>query len=132
MKTTLIALAAALVLSALPAAHAQDATPQIKVGAPQAHAGYVVTPGQFADFANTYRLANGQKVVFSQFGNRYYAQVDHGKRVRIQALSENEFVTAQGTQIVFRDYGDEVGISNFDKLPMAQALPGNTWVVARR
>jgi hypothetical protein len=77
-------------------------------------------------------LSNGQKLAFTQSGNHYYAQVDQGKRVRIRAVSDNEFYTEQGARIVFREYGEEVGISNFEKLPMAQVLPANTMVVARR
>jgi hypothetical protein len=132
MKNTLIALAAALTFSALPAAYAQDSTPQVNVGAPQSAATYTVTPNQFAEYAFTYRLSNGQKISFTQSGNRYFAQVDHGKRVRIRALSDHEFATEQGAHIMFREYGDEVGINNFEKLPMAQVLPANTMMVARR
>ena len=69
---------------------------------------------------------------FTQSGNHFFTQVDKGKRVRILPVAINEFVTEQGTRIVFREYGDEVGISNFEKLPMAEILPANTMVVARR
>ena len=131
MKNTLIAIAATLAFSALPAAYAQDSTPQVKVAAPQQKA-YTIASGQFADFAQAYRLSNGQKVSFTQSGNHYFAQVDQGKRVRIRAVSDTEFYTEQGARIVFRDAGDEVGISNFEKLPMAQVLPANTMVMARR
>jgi hypothetical protein len=131
MKNTLIAVAATLAFSALPAAYAQNSTPQVNVAAVQQKT-YVVTPGQFAEYAYGYRLSNGQKLAFTQSGNHYYAQVDGGKRVRIRAVSDNEFYTEQGARIVFREYGEEVGISNFEKLPMAQVLPANTMVVARR
>ena len=127
MKTTLIALAAALAFSALPAAHAQNNLQQIKVSGRT-----YVSPDQFHDYASAYRLSNGQVVQFIQSGNYYFAQVDHGKRVRIQAVSSTEFVTDSGARIIFRESGDEVGISNFEKLPMAQILPANTMVVARR
>ena len=127
MKTTLIALAAALAFSALPAAHAQENIQQVKVSAR-----ITVQPGQFLDYGNAYRLSNGQLVRFIQSGNRYYTQIDKGQRVRMMPVAPDEFETEQGTRIVFRDYGDEVGISNFEKLPMAQVLPANTMVVARR
>lgn len=130
MKTILTAVAAALAFSALPAAHAQqiqENIPQVKVSGR-----IYVSPGQFLEYANAYRLSNGQLVQFTQSGNHFFTQVDKGKRVRILPVAINEFVTEQGTRIVFREYGDEVGISNFEKLPMAQILPANTMVVARR
>ena len=61
-----------------------------------------------------------------------YTQVDKGRRVRVIPVSNKEFISEEGARIVFRDYGEEVGISNFEKLPMAQILPANTMVVARR
>ena len=130
MKTTLIALAATLAFSALPAAHAQqiqENIPQVKVSGR-----IYVSPSQFLDYASAYRLSNGQLVQFTQSGNHFFTQVDKGKRVRMLPVAINEFVTEQGTRIVFREYGDEVGISNFEKLPMAQILPADTMVVARR
>jgi hypothetical protein len=129
MKTTLIALAATLAFSALPAAHAQTETSMQQV---QVSGRYLVTPEDFTEFANTYRLTNGQKVKFSQSGDRYFAQVDTGKRVRIVPVANQEFMTADGAYIAFRSYGEEVAITNFDKLPMAQPQPANTLVVARR
>ena len=131
MKTTLIAVAAALAFSALPAAQAQ-AQAQVTIPQAQASASVYMAPDQFRDYANIYRLSNGQVVQFTQSGNHFFTQVDHGKRVRIMPVSTKEFVTAQGARIVFREDGDEVGISNFEKLPMAQALPANTIVMARR
>lgn len=127
MKNILIALAATFAFSALPAAHAQDSLTQVQVGGHN-----MVTPAEFAEYANTYRLTNGQKVRFSQSGQRYFLQVDNSKRVRILPVTGQEFTTADGARIVFRDFGDEVGISNFEKLPMAQTLPANTMMMARR
>lgn len=130
MKTTLIALAAALAFSAVPAVHAQqlqENIPQVKVSS-----SFYVSPSELADYTNAYRLTNGQIVRFTQSGNRLYTQVDKGRRVRVIPVSNKEFISEEGARIVFRDYGDEVGISNFEKLPMAQILPANTMVVARR
>jgi len=129
MKTILIALAATVAFSALPAAQAQSQETMQQV---QVSARYHVNPAEFNEYANTYRLTNGQKVKFSQSGDRYFAQVDTGKRVRILPVANQEFTTAEGVHIAFRDYGEEVAISNFDKLPMAQPQPANTIVMARR
>ena len=133
MKKTLfsIAAAAALVMTSLAsmsAAHAEDSSVQITAKP----ARYYVTPGEFADFKNTYQLTNGQIVRFTQNGNRYYTQLDEGQRVRIFASSPTEFVTEAGTRIVFTEQGETVGFSNFEKLPMAAKLPANTMIMARR
>ena len=110
------------------AAHAQDSSVHIKAKT----ASYYVTPGEFADFKNTYRLSNGQLLQFTQDGNRFYTQIDKGQRVRIFASSPTVFVTDAGTRIVFTEQGDTVGIDNFEKLPMAAKLPANTMMMARR
>lgn len=139
MKNILLALAATLALSAVPAAQVHAQTPaqaQVQteelVQQVQVRGRYRVNPEEFTEYARAYRLTNGQKVQFSQSGDRYFAQVDSGKRVRILPVADKEFTTADGAYIVFRDYGEEVGITNFDKLPMAQPQPANTMVVARR
>lgn len=131
MKKTLFSIAATLVLTALTsmtAAHAEDSSVQIKAKP----ARYYVTPSEFADFKNTYELTNGQILQFTQNGNHYYTQLDKGERVRIFAASPTVFVTEAGTRIVFSDQGQTVGISNFEKLPMAAKLPANTVMMARR
>lgn len=127
MKTTLIAVAATLAFSFAPAAHAQEPVPQVKVSK------YVMTPGEFQAYASAYRLSNGQKVVFThQDSNYFFVQVDSGKTMRMTPVSRSEFVTAAGARIIFRADGDEVGISNFERLPKAQATAANTLMVARR
>ncbi|USX20217.1 gel scht [Oxalobacteraceae bacterium OTU3REALA1] len=129
MKKTLFSIAAAaLVLTSMSAAHADDSSVQIKAKP----ARYYVTPGEFADFKNAYQLTNGQILQFTQNGNHYYTQIDKGQRVRIFASSPTEFVTEAGTRIVFTEEGQTVGISNFEKLPMAAKLPANTMMMARR
>ncbi|MEV4783412.1 gel scht [Burkholderia sp. LMU1-1-1.1] len=129
MKKTLFSIAAAaLVLTSMSAARADDSSVQIKAKP----ARYYVTPGEFADFKNAYQLTNGQVLRFTQSGNHYYTQIDKGQRVRIFAASPTEFVTEEGTRIVFSDEAQTVGISNFEKLPMAAKLPANTMMMARR
>lgn len=131
MKKTLFSIAATLVLTSLTsmtAAHAEDSSVQIKAKP----ARYYVTPSEFADFKNTYELTNGQILQFTQTGNHYYTQLDKGERVRIFAASPTVFVTEAGTRIIFSDQGQTVGVSNFEKLPMAAKLPANTMMMARR
>lgn len=128
MKTTLFTIAAALALTSMSVAHAQDSSVQIKAKSPH----YYVTPGEFADFKNAYELTNGQILQFTQSGNHYYTQLDKGERVRLFAVSPTVFVTEAGSRIVFTEQGETVGISNFEKLPMAAKLPANTMMMAHR
>ncbi|HWW70251.1 MAG TPA: gel scht [Duganella sp.] len=128
MKTTLFSIAAALALTSMSVAHAEDSSVQIK--ARSAH--YYVAPAEFADFRHAYELTNGQILQFTQNGNQYYTQVDKGARVRMFAVSPTVFVTEEGTRIIFSDEGESVGVSNFEKLPMAAKLPANTMMMARR
>jgi hypothetical protein len=128
MKTTLFSIAAALALTSMSVAHAQDGSVQIK--ARSAH--YYVAPGEFAEFKHAYELTNGQILQFTQNGNRYYTQLDKGERVRLFAVSPTVFMTEEGTRIIFTDQGDTVGVSNFEKLPMAAKLPANTMMMAHR
>lgn len=128
MKTTLFSIAAALVLSSLSVAQAQDSSVQIKAKPAQ----YYVTAQEFADFKHAYRLTNGQVLQFTQNGNHFYTQLDKGERVRLYAVARDKFVTADGTEIIFAEQGEGVGINNFEKLPMAAKLPANTIMMARR
>ncbi|HEX8405947.1 MAG TPA: gel scht [Duganella sp.] len=136
MKTTLSSIAAALVIavSSMSAVHAQDPSVQINANAKAAYttASYYVTPVEFADFAHAYRLTNGQVLKFTQSGNHYFTQLDDGKRVRVFALSRDEFVTADGAKMIFGEGGDTVGVDNFEKLPMAAKLPPNTTMMMAR
>ncbi|SEN69071.1 hypothetical protein SAMN05428959_102927 [Duganella sp. CF517] len=132
MKKTLSSIAAAALvmtsLASMGAAHAEDSSVHINAK-PTRH---YMTPGDFAEFKNTYELTNGQMLQFTQNGNHFYTQLDNGERVRIFASSPTEFVTEAGTRIKFTDEGDTVGLSNFEKLPMAAKLPANTIMMARR
>ncbi len=128
MKTTLFTIAAALALTSMSAVHAHEDSVQIKAKP----ARYYVTPGEFAEFKNAYELTNGQILQFTQSGNHYYTQLDKGERVRLFAVSPTVFVTEAGSRIVFTEQGETVGVSNFEKLPMAAKLPANTMMMAHR
>ncbi|RFP16711.1 gel scht [Duganella sp. BJB488] len=127
MKTTLFGVVAALAFAAMPAAHADEASVQIKGGLNRLH----LQQGDFANFKNTYQLTNGQTLTFSQRMARYYTQLDDGQRVEIYAIAPDKFVTANGTRFEFSDVGESVGVANFARLPLAKAN-GETIVVARR
>ncbi|MYM25614.1 gel scht [Duganella sp. FT135W] len=130
MKTILAGVVAALALSSLTIAHADDLSVKInKTATPQR---YHLQEADFHDFKNTYLLEDGQKVTFSARMNQYYTQLGDGDRERIYAVSPTAFVTERGARIEFREKGDTVGISNFEKLSTAGNLPANTVVMARR
>lgn len=129
MKTILAGIAAAFALSSLTLAHAEDMSVQIKSPALQR---YHLQEQDFHDFKNTYQLENGQQISFSARMNHYYTQLQDGEKVRIYAVSPTAFVTDSGARIEFREKGEVVGISNFEKLSVAGKLPANTMVMARR
>jgi len=129
MKTILAGIATALALSSLSVAYAGDPSVQIKSATPQR---YLLQEADFHDFKNTYLLENGQTVSFSARMNHYFTQLGDGDRERIYAISPTAFVTERGARIEFREKGDTVGISNFEKLSTAGNLPANTVVMARR
>lgn len=134
MKTTPFSIAAALAIaiSSMSAVHAQDASGWIAANASPDTGRYHVMPFEFADVNQAYRLSNGQVLKLTRTGNHYYAQLDQGKRVRLYAMTDNEFVTSDGAKVIFGDNGDTVGVDNFEKLPMAAKLPPNTTMMMAR
>ena len=127
MKTTLFGVVAALAFAALPAAHADDASVQIKGGLSRYH----MLQGDFADYKNSYQLTNGQVLTFSQRMTRYYAQLDDGARVEIFPVAQDKFITAAGTRFEFSDAAENVGVANFARMPLAKA-GSDAIVMARR
>jgi len=133
MKTTLLAVAAALVLTSLSAtavAAPQDGkNASVQIKAPD---GFKFKVQDFQDYAYTYRLSNDDDIHFSQRVAHYYAEIRGQNKTEMFAVAPGVFVTAAGTRIEFQDDGYAVTISNYERLPMAQALPANTTVVAGR
>lgn len=127
MKTTLFGLVAALAFAAVPAAHADDTSVQIKGDHKRIH----MMQEDFADYKNSYQLTNGQILKFSQRQAHFYAQVDKGQRVEIYPIARDQFVSDAGTRFEFSDEAENVGVANFGRLPLAQAT-GDTIVMARR
>jgi hypothetical protein len=154
MKKSFIG-AAAIVLSILaPFAAAQEAT-QIQAQPDQAtvavtapRATYALGANEFSEFANTYALSNGQVAQFVQRGNHYYVQLKDTLRsmqraenssrkmvsTRLRPVGPGAFVTDSGAELSFRDNGDEVRISGFERLPEARVAANqmNVQMIARR
>jgi len=127
MKTTLFGVVAALAFATMPAAHADDASVQVKGG----HNRFHMMQEDFADYKNSYQLTNGQILKFSQRQAHFYAQLDKGERVEIFPVARDQFVSDAGTRFEFSDQAENVGVANFGLLPLAKAS-GDTIVMARR
>lgn len=101
---------------------------------------YDMNKAEFLDYAFSYRLENGQVVEFSEDGGRYFAQLRgpnrfEYNRVEMFPVDAQTFVTGNGARIAFRDEGNTVGVSNFERLPngrLAAKLPSGTIMLARR
>jgi hypothetical protein len=129
MKTLLLGVVAALALSSLPAAYADDTT--ISVSAARAQQ-YQMQPDEFTPFRNTYVLQNGQRISFDNRLTKLYASLDKGRPVRIYATSQTSFVTEAGVRFDFKDDGDQLSINDFQKMPLAHNAPANGLMMARR
>jgi hypothetical protein len=123
MKATLTGIAAALALTSMSAVYAQDHSVQIK---PITTSSYHLWAEDFNDFKKTYLLENGDKIAFSNRMNSFYTQLEDGERMRIYPVSRNVFMTESGARIEFREQGETVGVTNFEKLSLAGKLPANT------
>lgn len=126
MKTILLGAVAALALTSLPAVHAEDTSVAIK--APPVHR-YYLSGEEFRPYRNTYLLENGQKITFKQRVSKLYAQLEDGAYTPIYAVAPTTFVTVDGTRFQFRDEGDTVAISDFQKLPLAKVDNPNVSVM---
>jgi len=132
MKTTLLGVALAAALSIAAVAHAAGPDNEsVKISAPGA-ADFKFKPQEFQDYLYTYALSNGEKLKFTQTVAHYYAQLRGEAKVEIFPLAPGQFVTQAGTRIAFASEGDELTISNYERLPMTAQLPADTTVVALR
>jgi hypothetical protein len=129
MKSTLIGVVAALALSTLSGAHAEDSSVSIPAARAQ-H--YQMQPDEFRPYRNTYKLANGQRISFDNSLTKLYATLDRGRPVRIYAISQHSFVTDSGVRFDFQEDGEDIAISDFQKLPLARAGGDGTIMMARR
>ncbi|QGZ39802.1 hypothetical protein IP92_02113 [Pseudoduganella flava] len=158
MKNSFISASAAvsiLVAALVPAAaHAQNDAPTVPVKAARTAttattaSTYAMQANEFADYANTYRLSNGQVAKFTQQGNHYFVQLKSslaalqrdeskgpvGISTKLRPIGPGQFVTDSGTQLQFRNDGEEVVIDNFERLPAAKVAASqvNVQMIARR
>jgi len=135
MKTTLLSLAVAAALSvaavasAAPAsASAEAASESVKISATRYHK----EPREFADYQSAYQLSNGDTMRFTRQVGHFYTEIEGQARVEIFAVGPAEFITRNGSRMVFGDDGDTLAVSNYERLPMTAQLPANTIVMAMR
>lgn len=140
--------AAAIALGMLASFAAQAHADQPSVAVTAARQAYTPGVGEFSEFAHGYALANGQVAQFTQRGNHYYVQLKSSYRplhredatgqkflsTRLRPVGPGAFVTDDGAELTFRDNGEEVLISGFERLPHAvvAASERNVQMIARR
>jgi hypothetical protein len=149
MKKSIIGAAVILGFLIPAAAQAQSqAQDQASVSVTAPRQSYTLGVDEFRDFANTYSLSNGQVAQFVQRGNHYYVHLKDTLRsmqrsensvqrpaaTRLRPIGPGAFVTDSGAELTFRDHGEEVRISGFERLPAARVAANQTDVlmVARR
>jgi hypothetical protein len=146
MKKSLIGMAVVVSILVPAAALAQPAEPSVPVSA--ARTSYALGAGEFAGYATTYALKNGQVVQFAQRGNHYFVQLKSSARAlhredatgqqyvstRLRPIGPGTFVTDGGAELTFAQDGEELRISHFERLPEARvaAAQTNVMMVARR
>lgn len=132
-KIAILGAVAALSLTAsasVLAAGPQDPTVQISAG--QANR-YWMPPASFDDYAGRFAMDNGEQLRFTRHVNHYYVQLAGQQRTELTPVSPGVFMTNEGARVEFRDLGDTVAISNYEKLPMTVAMKAtNVLMVAKR
>ncbi|GAB2848908.1 hypothetical protein GCM10027277_16350 [Pseudoduganella ginsengisoli] len=91
---------------------------------------YQPGPSEFDDYAKKFMLEDGRLVEFTQIGRTYYVKLGREPKMKLVPQSAGVFLTANGVRIQFRDYGDEVVISDYDKL--AAKSNADPMVMAKR
>lgn len=105
--------------------------PSVQIKAPQTT--YKLYNGEFSDYAHNYALSNDKYIRFTQSGKHYWARLHGEDKVELYAVAANVFLTAAGTRVEFQEQGDQVVITNYERLPMAVAMTEtNVRMVARR
>lgn len=133
MKTYVgAAVGAALGLSVF-CASAEPQADSVQITAPQQAPKVMrLAPGEFDDYAASYDLSNGQRIAFSQRGQRYFAQLAGEPRAELLPRAPGVFVTPAGARMEFGNKGAEVTIRNYERLVTSAVLPPGTVMMAVR
>lgn len=126
------ALCAALGLSAF-CAVAEPQADSVQIKAPQQAPKVMrLAPGEFDDYAASYNLSNGQRIAFSQRGQRYFAQLDGERRTELLPRAPGVFTTLDGARMEFTSKGADLTIRNYERLVTSAVLPPGTVMMAVR
>jgi opacity protein-like surface antigen len=115
MNKSIYAFAAAALLcmsaaQAAPQAPAPANDPSVQISSAKSH--YKMYPSDFANYAGSYQLDNGDVIKLKQVGMHYYTQVYGEDRVEIIALRSGVFATKDGTVLTFGDNNDTLTIDS--------------------
>lgn len=119
----------ALLWLGMPGAYAEPASDSVQINAPQAMR---LAPGEFDTYAAAYLLSNGQRIAFSQRGQRYFVRLDGEPGMEILPRARGIFTTSSGARVEFSDAGNAITIRNYERLVSSVALPADTVMVASR
>jgi hypothetical protein len=109
MNKSIYAFAIATLLCASAAQAAVPAAdPSVQVSSSRTH--YKMFPSDFATYAGSYELTNGEVITLKQQGLRYYSEVDGKDRVEIFPVRQGVFASKDGSLLSFRDSNDTIVI----------------------
>lgn len=98
--------------AAAPAA-ATTNDPSVQISSAKGH--YKMFPSDFASYAGSYELDNGEVITLKQRGLHYYSEVYGQDRVEIFPLRSGVFASKDGTLLSFRDDNDTIVIDGPDQ-----------------
>jgi len=142
MKTSFYALTAAIAFATAASAYAapqsgadqaaNPATPadSVQVNITRPH--YFMLPQDFKEFAHSYELETGQIISFRRSGRHFYATLENEAPAEIFPSAHYAFKTANGVQVQFSEFKDNIAITNFERLPMTVAIAPTGHIVAGR
>ncbi|MYN08545.1 hypothetical protein [Pseudoduganella aquatica] len=113
----------------MPGAYADPQADSVQIKAPQTMR---LAPGEFDEYASSYLLSNGQRIAFSQRGQRYFVRLDGEPRMEILPRAQGVFTTFSGARMEFGDRGNAITIRNYERLVTSVALPADTVMMASR
>ncbi|WP_256078071.1 hypothetical protein [Massilia sp. YIM B04103] len=133
MKASTLSALLAIALAATGAAYAAPQTGQdsdvVRISAQSV---YRHSSSELSSYENSYRLSNGQIVKFAQFGSHFYATVKGEPRHRIFGQSQGVFLTDSGALIEFREGGETLTITNFERMSSLAQTGQNITMYASR
>lgn len=133
MKTAVSAALCAALGMGMGCAYAEPQADSVQITAPQqAPRTMRLAPGEFVEYAATYDLSNGQRIAFTQRGQRYFAQLEGEARTELLPRAPGVFTTMAGARMEFANKGADLTIRNYERLVTSTVLPPGTVMMAAR